>query len=185
MSHFFLRRTPVGNRGVRQECAEWLRELSSILNPEASVLIDLTSKSAKKLLVEPSVTVSSVLLKKRSQTQSTIVLRRTPVGGPGVRKELLSELRGHSSISKSEGTVLIGLTTKSATKLMVEPPAAVGTVLLERGSQIFSQDTRERSRCAKPVVHGRPLPVVHRWTSIGWPLPVVHGCRGSRSGQRI
>ena len=79
-----------------------------------------------------------------------------------MRMELLSEFRGYSSISKSEATVLIGLTTKSATKLMVEPPTAVGPVLLERGAKlgaplIFSQDTRWRARCAKPVVHGWPL----------------------------
>ena len=41
---------------------------------------------------------------------------------------VLSGFRVHSSISKSEASVLNDLMTKSAKKLMVEPPATVGWV---------------------------------------------------------
>ena len=56
-------RTSVGDRGVKKECAQWIPSAPKHPKSEASVLIDLTIKSAKKLMVEPLTTVRLDLCK--------------------------------------------------------------------------------------------------------------------------
>ena len=54
---------------------------------------------------------------------------------------MLSGFRVHSSIAKSEASVLIDLMTKSAKKLMVEPPATVGLGLCSASIHDVSYDS--------------------------------------------
>ena len=103
---------------------------------EASVLIDLTSKSAKKLSAEPPATVGLALLDKRAKLYAPSFCAAHPLEIEVCDRNVLREFREHSSIPKSEATVLIGLTTKSATKLMVEPPATVGLALLDKRDEL-------------------------------------------------
>ena len=62
---------------------------------------------------------------KESKTECAIVLRAHPLEIEVCERNVLSGFRVHSSISKSEASVLIDLTIKSAKKLVVEPPATV------------------------------------------------------------
>ena len=51
---------------------------------------------------------------------------RTSLGDRDVHKNSRSGFRLHSRIAKSEASVLVEFTNKSAMKLVVEPPATVG-----------------------------------------------------------
>ena len=67
-------------------------------------------------------------MEKKAKTECTIFFLHTSVGDRGLRKECAQrpECTQHSSIPKSEAPVLVGPTTKSGKKLVVEPPADSG-----------------------------------------------------------
>ena len=59
------------------------------------------------------------------KTEYAIILRARSMAIEVCERKVPSGFRAHSSISKSKASVLPDMTTKSAKKLMVEPPAIV------------------------------------------------------------
>ena len=81
-----------------------------------SVLSDLTTEFAKKLLVAPPATVALVLLEERA-TPNAHLCRADIRERAGWAKGLFSGFRVHLSLA-----LLVDLTTMSAKKFMFEPP---------------------------------------------------------------
>ena len=65
---------------------------------------------------------------------------RTSLGDRDVDRNLRCGFRLHSRIAKSEASILIEFTNKSAMKLVVEPPATVGFGLCSAAIHNVSHD---------------------------------------------
>ena len=73
-------------------------------------------------------------------------------------KNVLSGFRVHSSITKSEASVLINLTIKSAKKLMFEPLATVGLDLCSAAVHDVSYDSLFTAMDVDSVIKGKGKP---------------------------
>ena len=78
---------------------------------------------------------------KESKTECAIVLRALPLEIQVCERNVLSGFRVESSIPESVASVLIDLMTKSAKKLMVEPPPTVGLGLCSAALHDVSYDS--------------------------------------------
>jgi hypothetical protein len=137
--------------------ALWLALLNEVRQPRAHApncsVIDCDGYIERKLSSTGStqhvyvreeeweVVYRDVIDGKESQTECAIVLRGHPVEIEICERNVLSGFRVHSSIPKSEASVLIDLTIKSAKKLVVEPPATVGLGLCSAAIHDVSYDS--------------------------------------------
>ena len=84
---------------------------------------------------------------KENKTECAIVLHAHTLEIEVCERNVLNGFRVHSSIPKSETSVLIDLTTKSAKNLVVQPPAMVGLGLRSAAIHHVSYDSLSSLRC--------------------------------------
>ena len=107
---------------------------------------------------EWTVVYRNVVDGKASKTECAIVLRTHPLEIEVCERNVLSGFRVHSSIPKSEGSVLIDLTIKAAKKLMVEPLTTVGLNLCSAAIHDVSYDSLFTAMDVDSVVKGKGKP---------------------------
>ena len=95
---------------------------------------------------------------KERETECTIVLRAQPLEIEVCERNVLSGFRVHSSIPKSEASVLIDLTIKSAKKLMFEPLTTVELDLCSAAVHDVSYDSLFTAMDVDSVVKGKGKP---------------------------